>query len=381
MSKFVNWQDVKRAQRISKRRRIIRYISKFNKYILPFCLSVVVWVILQFVFPKNSFNITNANYILSSIAQGLASLVALLFVIIFFICQATNKISIFSHLLNPDGFFLLGLFVISILFPIIAIKISHNNNLVSISISLCSFCLYSLFPFIVFVKNTLVKFGIPELIANLGILQFPQDNFKYAEFIFEIARINPKVIVKLEPEMLIYSLIEILEKSIKSETNFPNKASSMGLLAQIGVFALIEKSYKRTFNDVKQMISKGLEENIYPLGSIEILRLSCGGMSTILSELKLHKKLDIETRQFFANVLIRSLIVLFNQMKDQKIEFNKLKRAQGILHGQILAYLNREVVFVEDFKFALNDTLSLFEIPKKIKDDFKEYFEKLLSSK
>jgi len=383
MNKYPNWQDIKRVQRRSKKIRSIQYLKRFIKYIIPFFISLVVFLVLQFILSSNYFiDDTNANYILSSIAQGLASLVALLFVIIFFICQAVNDPLVFSSLLNPDGFFLLSIYIVTILFSIINIQIDNFDFLLNICISMSAFSLLSLFPFILVVKNLTKKFWVRNAIANLGIPKFPQENFKYGEFLSKLSRIGARDIVKMQPEIIIQSIIELLETIFRSETDAPNKASSISLLADIGSFALIVKDYKGTFNLAKQKVASALEENAHPTNVKKKtdFGLSCSAIYTMLVSIKLHNKLDAETRLYFAKTLTRSLAVIFYQIRRQGNDSNKLKETQKTLEGVALSYTRRELVSTENFRAALDDTLSLFETSKEMKDDFKGYLENLLSS-
>jgi len=160
MSRYPTWEDVKRVQKVTKRREKIKFIRKFKKYFWwAFVPSLTLWGFLQFAF-RGFVNNINANYILSSITQGLAALVALLFVIFFFLCQSTGRVSMLSQVLKPDGYFLLSIFMISIMLPLIIIKIGYTIFLVNLSISMCFFCLLSLFPFVIVVNEITKGYGI-----------------------------------------------------------------------------------------------------------------------------------------------------------------------------------------------------------------------------
>lgn len=382
MNRYPNRQDVERAQKISKRREIIKFLRKYMKYIWPFIPSLILFVILQFTL-KSYISNNNANYILSSITQGLASLVALLFVIMFFLCQSTGKVSMLSLILKDSGYFLLSIFIISIMLPLITIKIGYTVFLVDLSISMCFFCLLSLFPFVSVVNEITKGYGISEIIAELEGVELPKDNIKYRGFIDDLRKVGPEDIIKLVPHESIDSLIKILNRSINSKTNFINEVFSMRMLANIGMASLIEGGSKGHFYDVIQIIDEILFENcsITKNKSKQLFARSLAGVSQILSKLKLHKKLDKDIRLYFAEVLMNSSFEIFNKLKNireqergsSEVLVNRiiftLKENQRKLEGVILAYLKREMILIGDYR-------KVFE---GYDEEFKKYMENILN--
>lgn len=392
MGRYSTWEDVERAQKVNWRRNIIKFLRRFKKYILPFIISLILFFVLHFIF-TDFVGRTNSNYILSSITQGLASLVALLFVIIFFLCQSTGRVSMLSQVLKPDGYLLLGTFVVSIIFPLIILKVGYTHFLINLSISMCAFCLASLFPFIISVNETTKKFGICNIIVKLESTELPRDNIKYGELIDDLKNIDAKQIIKLTSHELIGALIKILNGAIKSEISFINQVFSMRILASIGTFSMIEKEGRTGhFYDVKQIISELLFENcsITKDKSKQLFARALAGISNVLFKLKLHEKLDSDIRLYFAEVLMDSSFEIFNKLKDIRERekgssgkqimriISTVEENQGKLEGVILDYLRRKIILVEDFQKVYKEYFAPFR--HKRNEGFRKYIKDLLNA-
>ncbi len=375
---YPNWNDVKRAQKINKRKKFIEYVQKFTKYLPCLFLSILLWAMLNFVLKNMLLLSIDANYILSSIAQGLASVIALLFVIIFFICQVTNRISMFWRLLNPDGFMLLSIFMITIIISLIGIKMGSDSFIVNLSIAMAAFCLFSLIPFVITVRNLSTIYWIRHKIAELNFPKHPLNVKMCEEFLDELSSIGAKEIVGLEIENNIYSILNFITRTLYSETNFSNKVIAMELVVELGVYAMTKKGYVGLLKYTVDKVGAFFSDNTIPISPQRKVgfQIACGGISTILSRLKLKGRLDDETMKFFAKKIIIALIALFNKLK---VAGNgKTKENQKKLEEIVKAYIRRDLIFVKDFEISLNEAIGQTEIAKEVKEEFKTYLKNLL---
>lgn len=369
-------------------------MSGLKRYSWSFGIALIVFLILQFAF-KSAVSTTNANYILSSITQGLASLVALLFVIIFFLCQSTGRVSMLSQVLKPDGYFLLGIFVISIIFPLIIMKIGYTkylNILVNISISLATFCLFSLFPFINSVKQAMKNFGITHNLSKLPTLNIEyQHKLKAEEIIDDLLVFEPKEIVESTPDKIVHILVQILGGKIKDEFyTLSKRRAYMKMIAQIGSLSFIMTNKKEQQEKVQKFIFDTLNNNYYPTPTIrekskELFRLSLFGISIILSNLKKHKKCTEDVRSLFAKSLTQTLLLIFSLLKNGKEGDKDVIENKKILEEKILIFIEKKQIYKKDYEMEVEgliaaEGLEKLNISNEFGYKFKGYFKDLLNS-
>jgi len=392
MGKYPTWKDVEKARKVSIIRKVKSFFKKFKKYFLWSVLpSLLLFSFLQFAL-KNFVILDNANYILSSISQGLASLIALLFVIVFFLCQSTGRVSILKQILKPDGYFLLFVFILSIIFPLIILRYGIKELLVNISISMAFLCLALLFPFIISVNKIMINFGIQNIIAEIGSLRFPLDSKKYRLLIDDLNAIGIREVIKLKlhGDLVVSELIEELERAIENLEGFADKCLSFAMLANIGIYSLTEEGgSKGHFNHVKQIVNYTLLNNCTKINKKgrELFRISLTEISQILSKLKLNEKLDKNIRLDFSEILIESSFKIFKKIENLKNiknkraekELNVLKNNQKQLEEVILSYLRREIIFNKDFELVYNKKFTSDRSKKD--EEFKNYLHNLLISK
>lgn len=339
-------------------------MSGLKKYIwCAFIPSLILWGVLQFALRGFVSNI-NANYILSSITQGLASLVALLFVIIFFLCQSTGRVSVLDRVLKPDGYVLLGIFVGAIMFPLIVMKIGPTDVLVNISISWAAFSIISLFPFIMAVNDRMKEFGIRNILANLEINRSSESRLKYTELIDDLLEISPKEILKLETDTTIKSLITELHNAIESGLINPHlMETSMIMMSQIGNRSFKEEAKEVHFNKIKQIIGGGLKGNcptpgitVYGNERKELCELYRIGLSELLFGIKLDKERCNEIRLSFAKIIIEPSLLIFDYLENGKN--GTLKKNQEKLEESMLSFSKEGKITAEEYIKALDDLKS-----------------------
>jgi len=331
-------------------------VRKLVKYIWPLVVLVGVCLILQRF--TNFVSNTNANYILSSITQGLASLVALLFVIIFFLCQSTGRVSMLSQVLKPDGYFLLGIFVVSIIFPLIILKVGYTHFLINLSISMCAFCLTSLFPFIISVNEITKKFGIRNILANLEINKSTKN--KYIELIDDLLDITPKEILNLESDSTVTLLIDEIDSAIRRNLiSADKKEVVMTMLSQIGNLCLKERNIE-CFDMVKEKVGTYLKANCPKTGidhygnkREELCNLYLRGLSELLSCVKSNEECYREIRLSISEILMDPLLLIFDYLENGKN--GTLKKNQEKLEESMLSFSKEGKISAEEYMKALGD--------------------------
>jgi len=115
-------------------------------YIIIFLISVVTFIVLNLLnLPIDD----KANYyILSSISQGLAALLALVFTAILIIVQVFRRFRAWKIVVSPQNKSVIICYCISIILPLIFLRIGVTTLMVNTSISLAILCVSILFPFI-----------------------------------------------------------------------------------------------------------------------------------------------------------------------------------------------------------------------------------------
>jgi hypothetical protein len=197
-------------------------IWKILKYMSPIVVAAIVFTILQ----AGSYCILSnlrGEYILSSITQGFASLLALVFVIVFFICQSTGRFSTLSQILNPIGNLLIITFIGVILFPLIALKFTESiyfNILINISISSAFLCFFLLWIFVIEINVKLRHYGIRYILPKLKRLKLPEEKEKYMELITDVKEIGPQAIFEFysgSPTLFILDLSHLMREQDDSD--------------------------------------------------------------------------------------------------------------------------------------------------------------------
>ncbi len=199
-------------------------------------MASVVVSILHYKFNPTCLSGSGPNYILSSITQGLASLFALLFVIVFFICQSTGRFSTLPHIIKePLVQILLYLFVFTIILPLVIIKIGSTHMLINFAIFFASLCLSYVIALIFYAKEKVIDFGFSNILNKLGSLKFPEDNNKLYNFTEEIKDIGVKYLVKNHQEKVITLLNRIRPQLLNISPN-TDISDLINLTVDINIF-------------------------------------------------------------------------------------------------------------------------------------------------
>ena len=132
--------------------------EKYKWWILCIIITLAVFVILYYVHPNTDQD--NARYILSAIAQSLAAILALVFTITLVVSQMTRKYTAMDKIIfRPETIFLMIIFGIGVITPLLVLKIGFWGCGVILSIATASFCVFSLIPFLKGV-NSVLKYDI-----------------------------------------------------------------------------------------------------------------------------------------------------------------------------------------------------------------------------
>ena len=138
--------------------------EKYKWWILCIIITLAVFSILYYVRPNRDPE--NARYILSAISQGLAAILALVFTITLVVAQMTRRYTAMDKIIfRRETIFLMTVFGIGIITPLLVLKIGFWGCGVILSIVIASFCVFSLIPFLKGV-NGVLKYDIG--IGNLN---------------------------------------------------------------------------------------------------------------------------------------------------------------------------------------------------------------------
>lgn len=360
-------------------------LRKLKKYFWwSFIPSLILFEFLHFF--KGLGNSTNANLIVSLTTPSLVALLALFFGIVHFFSQLTKRVSVFSFVFKTDGFFILIIYIIGIVLPLITIKVDYPEFLVNLTISIFAFCFLSLGPFIIALNEKRIEFGIHDIIANLPSLEFPRDTLKFEELMDDLLEIPLQKILYLDSDTIITSLITYLQCAIERKEHSLNKKKAyLGLLTQIGNFYFKERVKRIYFNKIKQMIGRGLNKNCPKTGITEygskreeLCNLYLIGFSKLFSNLILDKESDAETRLSLAKILLEPSLRIYNFLKRRIT--GGLKDNLEALKKKIVEFYKERKILREDYENAL-DSLNITGIYEDIKNEFKEYLKELLDSK
>jgi hypothetical protein len=277
-------------------------------------------------------NSMNTPYVLSSIAQGLASLMALLFVIVFFLCQSTGSVSILSQILNPDGYIFLGVFLLSILFPLFALRIVYIEVLADISIGLATLCFFMLFPFINTVNSKVKDSGIRNYLVEIDGLKPDYHKRRFSEIFEDLKGIPTQEIVNL----LTVSSIEFFINKFRNFTQFlidsEKRKDCIRMLSQIIAQAYIIKDSE----DIVLLsldIIYGNRFNSWKRGSLEGFVLPIVGMSVFFDELHGKKNLSKEIKLEVAKRIIKTAFLIYCKIDDKKEnQFDYKRKFESVLN-------------------------------------------------
>jgi hypothetical protein len=131
---------------------------KYKYWIYCLILTLAVISIIYYVHPNECPE--NARYILSAISQGLAAILALVFTITLVVAQMTRRYTAMDKIIfRRETKFLMIFFGIGIIAPLLVLEFGFWKWGVYLSIAIASFCVFSLFPFLIGV-NRVLKYEI-----------------------------------------------------------------------------------------------------------------------------------------------------------------------------------------------------------------------------
>jgi len=342
-------------------KKILSYRKDLIKYRWSFVIALALWLVS---WALSHYNIYHAYtpYILSSIAQGLASLMALLFVIIFFLCQSTRRASILSKILKPDGFFLLGIYVLSIMISLLLLQTSPKNLLelkIASIIFLSGFCLLALFPFVEFINKKIKELGIHDIIADLAILNFPEQNFKYGEAIDELYKIGPQDICSLCSDIIVETLIKelfvVLNNNLSSnEVNIIASEKSIKLIISISEICGQQDCKNNIFKTIHEKIGVLIQkhiENTYR-GVRDFWNWLTEEILRILTDYKWTKDCLIFLKDFYIKVFIRILGITYIQ-SNNRVQSYGTSHIRDKIKDAIKKLLKEKSISEKDIKTTL----------------------------
>jgi len=295
--------------------------SKMKKYIWPLLISMVLGIFV-YLFP-NSVEPNSENYILSSIAQGFSSLLALLFVIMFFLYQSTERVSMLEQILKPDGYLLLSIFIITILLPLIVLKIGINDILVCISITIAAFCLFALYTFLRSVNKSIKELGIISNISKIPSLNVDYRNkLETQKIIDDLLVFSSREIVEISPDEVISIFVDVLGGRMQDDF-YPifKRKEYMTMLSELSSFSFILKDNKKIIKKAIVNHYGYLLEHNWKDSQKErdvLFGLSLEGIFKILSELNKYNKTETKIKSLISISLVKTAFLIKKQIYDGK---------------------------------------------------------------
>jgi hypothetical protein len=156
MARVKNFLQSKFQFRLDKHKLFLKLIRNDWRICLAVSLCILVGL---FVFQPIT-NKTDTQYICSAISQALAAILALVFTITLVAAQMTRRYTAMDKLIfKKETFFLMVLFAIGIIAPLIFLKSDFWSIGVNISLAIATLCVTSLIPFLRMI-NAILKYDI-----------------------------------------------------------------------------------------------------------------------------------------------------------------------------------------------------------------------------
>ncbi|MHA1522665.1 MAG: hypothetical protein ACTSRK_21065, partial [Promethearchaeota archaeon] len=229
--------------------------GKYNWWIYCVIIAIVVLLILCYAYPNTDQD--NARYILSAISQGLAAILALVFTITLVVAQMTRRYTAMDKImLRPETLFLMIIFGLGVVTPLLVLKTELWGLGVNLSIALTVFCVFSLIAFLKGVNWVLkYEFGVNALYKEI-MVAIESEN-KESVDIEELTEIGERAVTEA-PENTVVTIIQSLsqigkkcaEKGLGDETSWV-----VNSLRVIGV-----ESVGRKFEEASFFAATGLKE-------------------------------------------------------------------------------------------------------------------------
>jgi len=330
----------------------IKKLKTFFKYHWPIFFAIALFWVFQKGFSNTVIFRTDSNYIFSSIAQGLASLIALVFVIVFFLCQITNRFSLLSEILLNAGYYLLSLFIFTIIFSLGMIKIGGNQISVNFCISLTLLALLYLFPFMNYIMKKLAGFGINarilEMIANEQVQRDKQMDY----LLDDLLKFGYEEIVNQVPEETAKLLIRRLETKIKDKDILTDKKKDyLGILIKLGFLYFKKYNKKENFKIViNDTICNLIINNWRPGRSREIYNVALDSLYEALMITKKHKIEEYDIDLIAAKFLLETLFLIFSKLERE--EHSLVTKNRELLESYINKILSEKIISNEAFTDA-----------------------------
>jgi len=357
-------------------------IKGLTKYRLSLEIALALGLGSFFLNYHNLYSINSINtpYILSSIAQGLASLMALLFVIIFFLCQSTGRVSILSQILNPDGYILLGTFFVSILFPLVVMRIDYIGSLVDVSIGLATLCFVMLFPFINTMNNKIKEFGIRNYLVEIDGLRADSHKRRFNEIFEDLKRIPAKEIVNLQSISSIDFFIEKFRNFTQFLIDSEKREECIKMLSRIIAQAYIIRNSEDIVLSSLKIIYGDRLNGYWERGGLDGFVLPVTGMSAFLDELHANKKLSKEIRLEIAKTIMKPAFLIYGRIDSGKEKDHYyMKKYEAILNLIKDTYRKRQLEW-KDIEEGLEPVYAE-GIEAERKKKFKDFLKKELKKK
>ena len=214
----------KKSEMIYKWEKCKRWIlckwGKYNRWTFCIIITLAVFSILYHVHPNTDQD--NARYLLSAIAQSLAAILALVFTITLVVAQMTRRYTAMDKIIfRPETIFLMIIFGIGVITPLLVLKIGFWGCGVILSIAIASFCVFSLIPFLIGVNNVL-KYDIGIGNLNEEIMEAIERGYepKAKNKIMELNEIGKGAVKEFREDValdIIHFLSKIGTKSTEKE--------------------------------------------------------------------------------------------------------------------------------------------------------------------
>jgi len=190
-------------------------------------------------------------YLLSTTSQALAAIFALVFTITLVSAQIAQKYNATDKFFNRRTYFLMAMYIIGIILPILLLKMDNDtkfyNFFVSLSVGLAAFCIAAIIPYLK-KCNDIIKFeiGVSNLIDELIEAEISEKFSKANSVVYELSEIAKSAIQeKMEKpvHMINIGISNLIQTAIpKQEGKILPTFSSyypIEVLSEIGINATI----------------------------------------------------------------------------------------------------------------------------------------------
>lgn len=298
-------------------------------------------------------------YLLSSVSQGLAAILALVFAITIFGAQMMRKFTAMDKMIDKWTIFLMLLFSIGIIFPLMQLRTDEgllNLNSIdtaklslSFDLGIVTFCVLAIIPFLMRV-NSIMKYegGIPKLSEEASEAVDSLQEVTASYKIRELAELGKCAVDDLKEKEAIKIITSMKELGLRVAEKRWDRATLIAMegLKEIGETGITKKLDRDVLDKLDIKYSRG--EGVWTNGSV--VREAIDAMSEIGVEAA-HKELIDPTAYSIKNLKLFGLSAIKNNLSDFTVYASSLglfKVGEKVVHNILGFGMMPEPLWVEE---------------------------------